>query len=167
LSDEGLIYCLGASPGSVIRNNVLHDIWPYSTPPFGWGVYLDATCSGYLVESNVVFNTRSGGLFYNNGGHEHVVQNNIFALSADCALWPYWEKRPNTFQRNIVFLTHGQLLVGHAERTLQERRDAGGPTGVWDDNLLLAHERRRGAEILPPRLHRLAGIGNGSAFANG
>ena len=32
LSDAGLIYCLGVSPGSVIRNNVFHDIWPYSKP---------------------------------------------------------------------------------------------------------------------------------------
>jgi len=135
LSDEGLIYCLGSSPGSVIRNNVFHDIWPYSTPPFGWGIYLDATCSGYLVENNVVFNTRSGGLFYNNGGHQHVVQNNIFALSADYALWPYWEKRPNTFRRNIVLVTRGELLVKHAERTLQERVKAGESLGEWVANL--------------------------------
>ena len=47
LSDAGLIYCLGVSPGSVIRNNVFHDIWPYSTPPFGWGIYLDAQCGNY------------------------------------------------------------------------------------------------------------------------
>ncbi len=79
LSDAGLIYCLGVSPGSVIRNNVFHDMWPYSNPPLGWGIYLDATCGGYLVENNLVYNTLSGGLMYNNGGHEHVIQNNIFA----------------------------------------------------------------------------------------
>ena len=62
LSDAGLIYCLGVSPGSIIRNNVFHDMWPYSQPPFGWGIYLDATCGGYLVESNLVYNTLSGRL---------------------------------------------------------------------------------------------------------
>ena len=60
LSDAGLIYCLGVSPGSVIRNNVFHDMWPYSKPAFGWGIYLDAQCGNYLVESNVVYNTLSG-----------------------------------------------------------------------------------------------------------
>ena len=30
---------------------------------------------------------------FNNGGHEHVIQNNVFALSATHALWPYSEKR--------------------------------------------------------------------------
>ena len=134
LSDAGLIYCLGASPGSVIRNNMFHDMWPYSNPPFGWGIYFDATCSGYLCESNVVYNTRSGGVFWNNGGHEHVIQNNIFALSADFEVWPYWEKRPNTFRQNIVYLEQGSLLVGHAEGTLRDRRKANESLGTWDEN---------------------------------
>ena len=135
LSDAGLIYCLGVSPGSVIRNNIFHDIWPYANPPFGWGIYLDATCGGYRVENNLVFNTRSGGLMYNNGGHEHVIQNNLFALSADYALWPFHEKRPNTFRRNIVFLTQGRLLVPYGERSLNERIAAHESPGDWDNNV--------------------------------
>lgn len=135
LSDEGLIYCLGASPGSVIRNNIFHDISPYSTPPFGWGIYLDATCSGYLVESNLVYNTRSGGIFWNNGGHEHIIRNNIFAYGQEHQVWPYWEKRPNTFERNIVLYRTGNLLVPHSEGTLRERQKASEALGSWDYNL--------------------------------
>jgi Right handed beta helix region len=135
LSDGGAIYTLGTSPGSIIRNNVFHDVWPYQTPPFGWGIYLDATCSGYLVENNIVYNTLSGGLMYNNGGHEHTIRNNIFAFSANHMLWPYWEKRPNCFQRNIVYLTQGELFIPFAERSLRERLAAKESLGVWDDNL--------------------------------
>jgi hypothetical protein len=135
LSDAGLIYCLGVSPGSVIRENVFHDMWPYSNPPFGWGIYLDATCGGYLVERNLVYNTLSGGLMYNNGGHEHVIQDNIFALSANHALWPYSEKRPNTFRRNIVYLTQGELLIPYGERSLNDRLAAKESPGDWDHNL--------------------------------
>jgi hypothetical protein len=135
LSDAGLIYCLGVSPGSVIRNNVFHDIWPYSTPRFGWGIYLDATCGNYLVENNLVYNTQSGGLMFNNGGHEHVIRNNIFATSADYGLWPYSEKRPSTFRRNIVYLTQGELLIPYGERSLLERVAAKEPLGDWDENL--------------------------------
>ncbi len=135
LSDAGLIYCLGVSPGSVIRNNVFHDIWPYSTPPFGWGIYLDAQCGNYTVENNLVYNTRSGGLMFNNGGHQHVIQNNIFALSADYGLWPYSEKRPSTFRRNIVYLTQGDLLIPYGERSLNQRLAAGEPLGDWDENV--------------------------------
>ncbi|MFV1965360.1 MAG: nitrous oxide reductase family maturation protein NosD [Pirellulaceae bacterium] len=135
LSDAGLIYCLGVSPGSVIRNNVFHDIWPYSQPPFGWGIYLDAKCGNYLVENNLVYNTLSGGLMFNNGGHEHVIQNNIFAFSANHALWPYSEKRPSTFRRNIVYLTQGDLLIPYGERSLKERIAARQPLGQWEENV--------------------------------
>ncbi|HEY5911785.1 MAG TPA: right-handed parallel beta-helix repeat-containing protein, partial [Verrucomicrobiae bacterium] len=135
LSDAGLIYCLGVSPGSVIRNNIFHDMWPYSNPPFGWGIYLDATCGQYLVESNLVYNTLSGGLMYNNGGHEHIIRNNIFALSANHSIWPFFEKRPNTFSRNIVYLTQGELFIPYGQRSLGERLAAKEPLGDWDHNL--------------------------------
>ncbi len=135
LSDAGLIYCLGVSPGSVIRNNVFHDMWPYSKPALGWGIYLDARCGNYTVENNLVYNTLSGGLMFNNGGHAHTIRNNIFALSADYALWPYSEQRPSTFRRNIVYLTQGKLLIPHGERSLNERIAAKEPVGDWDENL--------------------------------
>ncbi|MCX6905695.1 MAG: right-handed parallel beta-helix repeat-containing protein, partial [Verrucomicrobia bacterium] len=135
LSDAGLIYCLGVSPGSIIRNNVFHDMWPYSQPALGWGIYLDAQCGNYLVESNLVYNTLSGGLMFNNGGHEHVIRNNVFALSANQALWPYSEKRPSVFRRNIVYLTQGALFIPYGERSLNERLAAKEPPGDWDDNL--------------------------------
>jgi len=135
LSDAGMIYCLGVSPGSIIRNNIFHDMWPYTNPPFGWGIYLDATSGQYLVESNVVYNTLSGGLMYNNGGHEHVIQNNIFALSANYALWPYYEKRPNTFRHNIVYLTQGELFIPHGQPSLNDRLAAKESLGDWDQNL--------------------------------
>ena len=135
LSDAGLIYCLGVSPGSVIRNNVFHDIWPYRAPEIAWGIYLDAQCGGYLVESNLVFNTSNGGIMFNNGGHEHVIRNNVFALSAREALWPYSEKRPSTFRRNITLLTQGVLFVPWADRSLNERIAAKESPGDWDDNI--------------------------------
>ncbi len=135
MSDCGLIYCLGNSPGSVIRNNVFHDIWPYSKPALGWGIYLDAQCGNYTVESNLVYNTLSGGLMFNNGGHEHVIRNNIFALFANQALWPYSERRPSSFRRNIVYLTQGQLLIPYGERSLNERLAAKETPGDWDENL--------------------------------
>ncbi len=135
LSDAGLIYCLGVSPGSVIRNNVLHDMWPYSRPALGWGIYLDARCGNYTVENNLVYNTLSGGLMFNNGGHAHTIRNNIFALSADYALWPYSEQKPSSLRRNIVYLTQGDLLIPHGERSLNERIAANQPVGDWDENL--------------------------------
>ena len=135
LSDGGAIYTLGVSPGSVIRNNVFHDVISYPSPPYGWGIYLDATTGGYLVEKNVVYNIHSGCLMYSNGGHEHTIRNNVFAYSAHYGLWPFWEKRPNTFQRNIVYLTQGTLFWPGSGGSLTDRLAAKEPLGVWDENL--------------------------------
>lgn len=135
LSDAGAIYCLGVSPGSAIRNNLFHDVWPYANPPFGWGIYLDATCGSYTVENNVVYNTLSGGLMYNNGGHEHTIQNNIFAHCGNYQLWPYTEKRPTTFRRNIIYMTQGELFIPHASNIFKERLAKKESLGTWDQNI--------------------------------
>ncbi|MBM3476042.1 MAG: hypothetical protein FJX75_22460 [Armatimonadetes bacterium] len=133
LNDGGAIYTLGTSPGSIIRNNVFHDVWPYSA--IGWGIYLDATCNQYLVENNIVYNTLSGGLMYHNGGHEHVIRNNVFAHSAQQMLWPYWEPRPNAFERNIIYLTQGDLFIPFATDSFRAREAAAESFGVWDRNV--------------------------------
>lgn len=135
LSDGGAIYTLGTSPGSIIRNNLFHDVWPYHQPPLGWGIYLDATTSGYLVENNVVYHVLSGGLMYSNGGHENAFRNNVFALSANHVVWPTWERRPNTFERNLVSFTQGTLFVPFTVRSLEDRLKAGESLGTWDRNV--------------------------------
>jgi hypothetical protein len=135
LSDGGAIYTLGVSHGSVIRNNLLHDIFPYREPPFGWGIYLDATTSGYVVENNVVYNTLSGEFMCSNGGHQNVVRNNVFAAGARYTLWPFWAKEPNTFERNIVSMTQGDLVVGLSEPSLLARIAAKDSLAQWDRNL--------------------------------
>jgi hypothetical protein len=133
LDDGGAIYTLGNSPGSVIRNNLFHDVWPYKH--IGWGIYLDATTNRYLVENNIVYNTFSGGLMYNNGGHEHVIRNNVFAGSARQALWPYYERRLNTFRNNIIDFTQGDLFIPFSESSLKQRLAANEKPGDWDYNV--------------------------------
>jgi len=45
------------------------------------------------------------------------------------------EKRPNTFQRNIVYLTQGDLMIPFAERWLKDRIAGKESPGLWDENL--------------------------------
>ena len=132
LSDGGGIYCLGASPGSVIRCNLIHDVFPYHNPPFGWGIYLDALSSGYLVEDNIVYDTLSGGLMAHNGAHNNRVTNNIFAYSATALIWPFTPDTPNTFSRNICCVSQGDLLLSWSAPTLKTR---------WGNNLYFAPKR--------------------------
>jgi len=133
LNDGGAIYTLGVSTGSVIRHNLFHDVWPYSA--IGWGIYLDATTSGYTVEDNVVYNIFSGGLMFNNGGHNNTIRNNVFALSSQQALWPCWPADGNVFEHNITLYTQGDLLWPYCERSLTQATDGKYPFSGWRSNL--------------------------------
>jgi hypothetical protein len=120
LSDAGGIYTLGVQPGTVIRNNVFHDIWPYmGSPAMAWGIYFDQGSRGMLVENNLVYHTLTGGLM-NTGKPGITVRNNIFALSARHAVWR-WHLQdgdpPSVVERNIFYLTQGELFHNDGGRT--------------------------------------------------
>ena len=87
------------------------------------------------MENNVVYNVLSGCLMYANGGHEHVIRNNVFAFPANYMLWPFWEKRSNTFQRNLMLMSQGTLFVPLAEASFQQRLAAKESLGSWNENL--------------------------------
>ena len=111
LSDMGGIYTLGKQPGTVILNNLWHDIAGLRYG--GWGIYLDEGSSGILVASNVVYHTTHGG-FHQHYGETNRVQNNIFAFGRDQQLQ---RTRPEdhssfAFETNIVYFDTGALLAG-------------------------------------------------------
>ncbi len=111
LSDMGGIYTLGVSPGTVIRNNLIHDI--DANHYGGWGMYNDEGSSHILIENNIVYHTKFAP--YNiHFAREIVVRNNIFALGRiDQLSRSRIEPHPSLyFENNIVYWTGGDLLRG-------------------------------------------------------
>ncbi len=127
LSDGGGIYTLGTSPGTVIRNNVIHDVFSAAEPTIAWGVYLDAETNQVLVENNLCYNIHTGGLMMHNGGFANVVRNNIFARSATHLIWRAQPRgAPATFERNICYVTQGDLFLPDGSPDVKS---------TWDYNL--------------------------------
>jgi len=105
LSDMGGIYTLGPSEGTVVTNNVFHDIDAYSYG--GWGLYTDEGSTGILFENNLVHDTKTGS-FHQHYGRENTVRNNILVNSRVQQLQAtrVEEHRSFTFERNIVYWTN-------------------------------------------------------------
>jgi hypothetical protein len=110
LSDMGAIYTLGVSPGTIIRNNRIHDI--ESNHYGGWGIYNDEGSSHILIENNIVYNTKFAG--YNiHFAKEITVRNNIFAFGRLEQI-SRGRAEPHIsvfFENNIVYWDEGELFA--------------------------------------------------------
>ncbi len=117
LGTHGALYCLGVSPGTVLRGNYIHDVHSTDAWGAGEGIILDNGCSGILVENNVVHNAVSGGWGCNFNCDGNIIQNNIFVNGTRYQLTRYGDAPdgpppPNgeVFARNIVVWEKGPLF---------------------------------------------------------
>ncbi|NJN25855.1 MAG: hypothetical protein HC819_07760 [Cyclobacteriaceae bacterium] len=112
LSDMGAIYTLGVSPGTVIRNNLIHDV--DANHYGGWGIYHDEGSTHILVENNVVYGTKFAA-FNMHFAREVTVRNNIFAMGRLQQI-NRTRSEPHKsvfFEQNIVYWKEGVLFDGN------------------------------------------------------
>ena len=153
LSDMGGIYSLGVSPGTTVRNNLIHDVLAFSYG--GWGLYTDEGSSDMLWENNIVYRVKDG-CFIQNFGRENVVRNNILAFSSlGGQLVRGRDNEPHrsfSFERNIVYYAQGNLFAGNWSNG-QYAMDcncywnAAGKTPVFPGNLTFKQWQAKGQDV--------------------
>ena len=111
LGTHAAVYCLGLSPGTVVRNNLIHNI-----RGDGYGIILDQGCAGVLVENNVVHHT-DGGWCSNFHCIGNIIMNNVFALTRLAVMHRYGDAPPSGYTlaslnivcRNIFYFKEGRI----------------------------------------------------------
>jgi hypothetical protein len=118
LADMGGIYTLGEAPGTVLGNNVIHDIDGDGDSGMH-GLYNDNSTSQMLLENNLVYNVRDGG-YQIGSGKGNLLRNNVFVARPQggsrhgqllfCMYYPTEQHLAATFERNIVCGSAGKLF---------------------------------------------------------
>jgi len=112
LGSHSSIYTLGVQPGTVIRHNSIHHC-------AGYGIGLDQSSTGIVVENNLVYRN-AHGLHFNWDCLGNIVRNNLFAFNGD-AQWTRYGDAPqatdmnaNVVERNLCVWDGGRLYVESA-----------------------------------------------------
>ncbi|MCC5932460.1 MAG: right-handed parallel beta-helix repeat-containing protein [Cyclobacteriaceae bacterium] len=81
LSDGGGIYMLGLQPGSVITNNLIHDVKLNVGRAESNGMFLDEGATDLLIENNIIYNIAKSPLRFHKA-FKNTVRNNVLVMDS-------------------------------------------------------------------------------------
>jgi hypothetical protein len=109
LSDMAGIYLLGVQSGTVVEDNIVHDV--ISAHYGGHGIYPDEGSSFLTIERNVVYNCKSY-CYYQHYGANNTVRDNIFAFGEQgVVLLGKGEAHASSFLEGNALITRGDAPI--------------------------------------------------------
>ena len=132
LSDMGGVYLLGAQPGTVVANNIIHGIKSHDYG--GWALYTDEG-SGYVTLENNICYDCNDNCYHQHYGRMNTVRNNIFAYAGGqlCRVSRFEQHLSIIFEQNIMY-TDGCPVYGIQDRHFEESTIACGRNLIWGEN---------------------------------
>jgi hypothetical protein len=111
-SDMGGIYTLGVQPGSVIQNNLIHDV--VCDRYGGFGICADEGSSEILFQNNIIYRCKSSSILQH-FGRNNIFRNNIFAFAEEAQINYTREDEFHSldFLNNIIYYDSGLLQGGN------------------------------------------------------
>ncbi len=106
LSDGGGIYTLGLQPGSILRNNLIHDVPLNAGRAESNGMFLDEGTTDIVIEDNGIYNTVKSPLRFHKAG-VNLVQRNILGIIKDIPPVRY----NNTPEKNIRLINNKMIKM--------------------------------------------------------
>ncbi len=88
LSDGGGIYTLGWQPGSMLRENIIHDVPLNAGRAESNGMFIDEGSTDFLIESNVIYNVDRSPLRFHRATTNRV-ENNVLVTAPDIPPFAY------------------------------------------------------------------------------
>ena len=131
LSDMGGVYLLGAQPGTVVANNIIHSI--KSLDYGGWALYTDEG-SGYITLENNICYDCNDNCYHQHYGRMNTVRNNIFAYAGGqiCRVSRFEQHLSIIFEQNIMY-TSGCPIYGIQNGHIDANTIASGRNIIWNE----------------------------------
>ncbi len=131
LSDMGGVYLLGSQPGTIVANNVIHDVTSHDYG--GWALYTDEG-SGYITLENNICYDCSNNCYHQHYGRMNTVRNNIFAYAGEsiCRVSRFEQHLSIIFEQNIMY-TDGRPIYGISDRHYESNTIASGRNLIWSE----------------------------------